>query len=216
MLETELVPARERGSTALLVVLHGLGDSMDGYRGLPAELNLPWLGYLLVNAPDPYYIGYSWYDIYGDADPGVARSRRLLFELLDDLPSRGFPVEQTSVFGFSQGCLMAMEVATRFPRRLAGCIGVSGYFHAPEMLLDDLPPVAREQRILFTHGTRDPLIPIGPVRRQVELLRGAGLAIEWHEFEKEHGFAGEVEFAVIRRFLREIFRGDALSDVELA
>ena len=36
-----------------MIVLHGLGDSMEGYRWLPEALQLPWLNYLLVNAPDP-------------------------------------------------------------------------------------------------------------------------------------------------------------------
>ena len=57
MLVTELVPAREPDSRRLMVVLHGLGDSMDGYRWMPQELDLPWLNYLLVNAPDDYYGG---------------------------------------------------------------------------------------------------------------------------------------------------------------
>lgn len=201
MLETDLVPAQEPDSKKLLVVLHGLGDSMEGYRWMPLELRLPWLNYLLVNAPDDYFGGYSWYDIYGDAEPGVTRSRKLLFDLMDDLPRRGFDHAQTAVFGFSQGCLMTLEIGARYPRKLAGLVGVSGYAHAAERLVEELSPVAREQEFLQTHGTHDPLIPIDPVRQQVELLRGAGLRIEWHEFRKEHTIAGEAELRVIRDFL---------------
>ena len=83
MLTTEFIPAREPGSRWLLVMLHGLGDSLAGFRFLPTALRLPWLNYLLVNAPDDYYGGYSWYDIPGNAGPGVARSRKLIAELLD-------------------------------------------------------------------------------------------------------------------------------------
>ena len=32
MLQPELIPARNEGAKDLLVVLHGLGDSMEGYR----------------------------------------------------------------------------------------------------------------------------------------------------------------------------------------
>ncbi len=201
MLVSELIPAQDPSSKRVMLVLHGLGDSMEGYRGLPGELRLPWLNYLLVNAPDAYFMGYSWYDIYGDAEPGVSRSRAMLFELLDSLPARGFAPEDTAVFGFSQGCLMTIEVAGRYPSRLGGFVGVSGYVHEPEKLIAALSPVARDQKTLFTHGTRDPLIPLEPARQQVETLRQAGLQIEWHEFEKEHSFAGEPEFAVIRQFL---------------
>ena len=61
MLDSELIPAREK-SNRLLIMLHGLGDSIAGYRWMPEALDLPWLNYLLVNAPDQYYGGYSWYD----------------------------------------------------------------------------------------------------------------------------------------------------------
>ena len=105
MLTSELIPAAVTDSRSLLVVLHGLGDSMDGWRWLPNELRLPWLNYLFVNAPDDYYGGFSWYDIQGDSDPGIRRSRLLLTELLDTQRAVGFPSEQTALLGFSQGCL---------------------------------------------------------------------------------------------------------------
>src|SRR6266436_7443224 len=98
-LQSELIPARESGSRRLMVMLHGLGDSIEGYRWLPEALNLPWLNYLLVNAPDEYYGGYSWYDFVGDIGPGVARSRQLLRELLDAQRAKGFPAEQMVLGG---------------------------------------------------------------------------------------------------------------------
>ncbi|MCZ7635226.1 MAG: serine esterase [Verrucomicrobia bacterium] len=209
-LHTELLPARESSSRRLLVVLHGLGDSLEGYRWMPTELRLPWLNYLLVNAPDDYFGGYSWYDIYGDAGPGVARSRTLLTALLEDLPRRGFEPANTALFGFSQGCLMVLETGLRFPHRLAGLIGISGYLHDVATLLRELSPVAAGQRILMTHGTEDPLLPIAPVRKQVELLRARGLDVQWREFNKAHTIAGEEELSLIREFLRTCRWGQSL------
>src|SRR5437867_9402512 len=133
MLELELIPARNpgSGSTRLMVMLHGLGDSMEGYRWLPEALGLPWLNHALVNAPDEYYGGFSWYDFAHDKRPGIVRSRKLLFALMDELRGRGFPTEQTTFGGFSQGCLMAIEVGLRYPHRLAGVVGISGYVFEP-------------------------------------------------------------------------------------
>ncbi len=207
MLESDMIAAAEPGSHRLLVALHGLGDSMEGYRWLPEVLGFPWLNYLLVNAPDEYYGGYSWYDFAADPAPGVARSRVLLFSLLDQQRDAGFPTDQTILFGFSQGCLMTMEMGLYYPHRFAGLVGVSGYTHEAEKAVTRLSPVARSQHFLLTHGTYDPLIPIGPVREQVALLKSAGLDIEWHEFPKEHTIAGETELAVIRRFIRRRFEG---------
>jgi len=70
MLATDFIPAAEKGSRRLLVALHGLGDSAAGMSWIPEALNLPWLNYLLVNAPDEYYSGFSWYDLYGDFRAG--------------------------------------------------------------------------------------------------------------------------------------------------
>jgi phospholipase/carboxylesterase len=202
MLETELVPASEKNSRRLMIVLHGLGDSMEGYRWMPSVLNLPDLNYLLVNAPDPYFGGYAWYDFSGDAGTGVERSRAMLFDLLDEQRRHGFPTGQTIVFGFSQGCLMTIEVGLRYPHLFAGLVGISGYMHEPERLIQEMSPVALQQRFLITHGTDDPLIPFAAVREQINLLKAEGVSIEWHEFVKAHTLAGEDELRVIRDFVR--------------
>jgi phospholipase/carboxylesterase len=205
MLDTEFIAAKSRDSRRLMVMLHGLGDSVAGYRWLPEALNLPWLNYLLVNAPDEYYGGYSWYDFTGDVASGVARSRKLLFALLEDQRVKGFPTEETVLGGFSQGCLMSLEVGLRLPSVLAGIVGISGHVHDPEGLIRELSVVARRQRLLVTHGHLDPIIPFATVRGQIQLLKQAGLQIDWREFAKAHTIAGEAELDVIRDFLRAGF-----------
>jgi len=202
MLESELIPARDESSRRLLIMLHGLGDSIEGYRWLPEALDLPWLNVLLVNAPDSYYGGYSWYDFAGDMMPGVARSRKLLEEIIAAQMQKGFSPEHITLGGFSQGCLMALEVGLRSPQRLAGIVGISGYISDPERLARDLTEVGKNQRVLMTHGTQDPMIPIAMVRKQVQLLQGAGVKLLWREFAKAHTIAGEPELDVIRSFIQ--------------
>ncbi len=99
-LRVESVPAQQVPSRALLIVLHGLGDSSQGWEWLPGELRLPWLEYALVNAPDSYYGGYSWYDLPGDAGPGVRRSRELLRHLIDERIAAGRAPERIGNLGF--------------------------------------------------------------------------------------------------------------------
>jgi phospholipase/carboxylesterase len=154
-----------------------------------------------VNAPDPYYGGYSWYDFASDLRPGVERSRKLLFKLLDDLPSKGFPVAETILFGFSQGCLMVVDVGLRYPHKLAGVVGISGYVFEPEELIREQSAAAPEQRLLITHGFEDPIVPFEPAREQFKMLKAAGLNLAWHEFHKAHTIAGELEMKVIRDFV---------------
>jgi phospholipase/carboxylesterase len=202
MLHHEFIPAPETGSRYLMITLHGLGDSIEGYRWLPEAMNLPWLNHLLVNAPDEYYGGYSWYDYAGDMAPGVKRSRQMLFELMDDRRKQGWPTEKTLLGGFSQGCLMSLDAGLRYPHKLAGIVGISGYVSEPEKLVSELSPFARQLPVLMTHGTFDPVIPIEATRPQMNLLKKAGVNVEWHEFAKPHTIAGELELGVIRNFVR--------------
>jgi phospholipase/carboxylesterase len=182
VLETELIRAERPVEPRLMIVLHGLGDSMEGYRWLPQAMQFPWLSYLLVNAPDPYYTGFAWYPMDNDPGPGIARSRKLLFDLLDQVRTNGFAAEKIIVFGFSQGCLMSIEVGARYPHRLAGILGVSGYVHEPDRLLRELSPQARQQRFLITHGGYD-----------------------WREYAKAHTIDGEAELSALRGFVSDSY-----------
>lgn len=203
MLHYEEIAAAESGSDHWMLVLHGLGDSIEGYRWLPSILNLPWLNYALVNAPDDYFGGYSWYDIQGDAHTGIVRSRQLLFELFDHFGSLGREPKKTFLFGFSQGCLMTWEIGMRYPQPLAGCVGISGYLHQAETLRQEACPEAQTREFLVTHGSHDPLIPLAPVKAEVQTMQQKGVRVEWHEFAKEHTIAGHEEIDIIRQFVVE-------------
>ncbi len=202
MLDYELIPASEENSRRLFIMLHGLGDSLEGYRWFPEAMDLPWMNYLLVNAPDEYYGGLSWFEFPGNLVPGVERSRKLLFELLDAQREHGFPTEQTVLGGFSQGGLMSIDVGLRYPRLFAGIVGISGWVCQPGKLVAELSPVARQQRLLITHGTKDPLLPFAEAREQYHVLKAAGLRLDFREFLKGHTIAGEEELGAIRDFVR--------------
>ena len=203
MLNTELIPAEEANSEWLMVVLHGLGDSMEGYRWLPNVMENPKLNYLLVDAPDSYHDGFSWYDIYDDPSPGIERSRELLFTLMDQQRKAGYNTEKTFLFGFSQGCLMTLETGLRYPYQFAGLVGISGYANEPKNLINELSPLAKDQKFLITHGTTDPLLPLEKTKSQIDQLRTAGVNIRWEVFEKEHTIQGEEEMSVIRDFVKK-------------
>jgi phospholipase/carboxylesterase len=189
--------ARER----VLIVLHGLGDSLNGYHFLPEALQIPELSYLLVNAPDPYYGGYSWYDFMGDMEPGVVRSRGLLLGLLDALREQGVLPEDTFLFGFSQGCLVAADAGLRCESVLGGIVGVSGYIALAGEYPAAFSPAAKAQKFLFTHGRRDPVVPFEPARKQFLELRKQGIDLEFLAYDKDHTMLQE-ELADIATWLR--------------
>jgi phospholipase/carboxylesterase len=211
MLKTQFIPAMDGKSRWCMFVLHGLGDSIAGYQWMPEALQLPWLNYILVNAPDSYYGGYSWYDFMGESTEGINRSHQLLCDLLARHETNGYSLNQTFLFGFSQGCLMTLETGLRHDKLFAGLIGISGYVHDVKTLMRNLPEIAFSQHLLVTHGTLDALLPINPVRQQIQELKDAGIDIDWREFAKDHTIAGEEELQVISDFLCK--RRDAVQTV---
>jgi phospholipase/carboxylesterase len=214
MLKTALfqhkyVPATRPGpEEKVLVMLHGLGDSLHGFTWMPGELRLENLSYLLVNAPDDYYGGFSWFDFSGggqymeNAVPGILRSRKLLDGLLGELVAHGIKPGNIILAGFSQGCLMALDVGLRTDLVLGGICGVSGWLAFEEEYPSAFSAVARRQKILATHGKRDPLLPYGKVETQYAHLKALGLDLAFKGYDKDHTILPE-ELLDIRKWLLE-------------
>lgn len=193
------VPPRV-ASDRLLVVLHGRGDSHEGFLWLPDALGLPDLRYLLVDAPDPWYGGWSWYDLPPGQAPGVLRSRGLLDALFADLDRRGQRPEHTALLGFSQGCLMTLEWGARQPRPLAAFVGLSGYVLDPAALLAERHPQADRDAWLVTHGRLDDVLPFATSATQARQLAAGGLPLRFEAYDKGHTLVPE-ELDEVRRFL---------------
>lgn len=192
MLTTKLfqhsyVPARSKGEREkVMIVLHGLGDSLRGFSFLTEALGIEELSYLMLNAPDDYYGGFSWYDFQGDKDVGIRRSRELLLKLVEELKAQNVEPRDIFFFGFSQGCLMATDIGLRCPDILGGICGVSGYVGLMEEYPAQFSAVAKDQRFLITHGHSDPMVPFEPAAQQFQKLHSLGIQIDFRAYDKVH------------------------------
>lgn len=193
----------------LVVVLHGRGDSSAGFHWMPSTLALPGVTWLLVNAPDPWYGGFSWYDLPPHHGPGVERSRALLDRLFDEIAAGGFSPKDTLLFGFSQGCLLTLEWGGRTDRSLAGFIGVSGYCYDPVALSHEASEIAKSTPWLVTHGTHDDVLPFDVTRDQIDVLRAGGLPIDFRAYPKTHTI--DPDLADIRQAMVEMLGLEALT-----
>lgn len=214
------IPAQSKESKKLLIVLHGLGDSLQGYSWMPEIFDFPDLNFLFLNAPNEYYEGYSWYQVQEgwlkdetlsqEEKASVQNSREKLFNLVDEVIANGFVENQIAWFGFSQGCVMSLEVALKNPKVFAGFCGVSGYLFNQKQALQELNPSAFKQNILLTHGLTDDVVPIYKMREDSKILKDKGLQIQYKEFNKTHTIDPYNELPLIKDWLQEILELNSL------
>lgn len=173
-------------SKKLMIILHGRGDSSDGFIGLPPFLDIPEMNYILFDAPFEYFTGHSWYQLPPDQLPGIEYSSILLTKDLDTLFENDFNAEESFLFGFSQGSLLTFEFGARYQKVLAGYIAISGYIYDEKKLLEDMNPNVNANNWLCTHGTEDNVLPFKSSKEQIETLQNGGFNIEFKHYHKDH------------------------------
>jgi len=184
-LDNIFIPSKTE-STTLMVVLHGRGDSSEGFLNLPDFIGIDSMNYLLLDAPFEYFGGHSWYNLPPDQLPGIEYSRKILTELFDILFAGNFTPEKTFLFGFSQGSLLTFEFGGRYKEVLAGYIGISGYIYDTTKLIEEVNPYVREASWLCTHGRFDNVLAYATSKEQVEFLQASGWNVEFYSYDKEH------------------------------
>ncbi len=190
----------------LMVVLHGRGDSPEGFESFRDELAIPGLSALLLQAPDPYYTGFSWYELPPDQLPGVERSRGLLEKAFAEIFTAGYVPERTFLMGFSQGCLMTLEFGARFNTRLAGYLGISGYCLDEKKLITDSRPETRTAPWFVTHGDQDDVLPVARTRAQMQALAQAGFRLDYREYRKGHTIDPRRELPDLREWFKSLMK----------
>lgn len=197
-----------------ILICHGLGDSHRGWLGVVPYLQLPTCGFVLVDAPIPYYDGFSWFRIPGLTGPtdspqdfvaDFSASRQRLAAFIDQLAERrGLSADRLILLGFSQGCQMVVAHGLRSQQVYRGIIGISGRFGDLPDYPQALGPVAGQQDFLITHGSADPLLPLAQTREQVAYLRDTyGLRMDWREYAKEHSIDPQDEIPEIRQWIQQ-------------
>ena len=183
-----------------LILLHGRGVDERDLHPLLDELDPDRTlfgmtpGAPITNQPPG---GRHWYIIerVGQPDePSFVRSLETLCRFLDDeLRDRGIPWEKTVIGGFSQGAAVSCAVALGMGRpRAAGLLMMSGFY--PMVRGWKLDPRARAGMPAYiTHGTYDPVIPVGFGRRARDLLEEGGLMVTYREPRVQH----TIDYAVI-------------------
>ena len=192
-------------SKKLMIILHGRGDSSEGFAGLPEFLDIPEMNYLLLDAPFEYFSGFSWYQLPPKQLPGIQYSSKILTQILDELFSEEFNAHESFLFGFSQGSLLTFEFRARYEKKLAGYIAVSGYIYDADKLLVDMNKDLSNANWLCTHGRQDDVLALDVSQKQVKILQDGGFNIEFKAYNKDHSLDLD-ELKMISTWIKDIMQ----------
>jgi phospholipase/carboxylesterase len=149
----------------------------------------------------------AWYDITDNDfvnrpdETGIRASAAAVDLLLRKENERGIPSDRIVLAGFSQGGVISLYTAVRYPQKLAGVMGLSCYLAAPDKLVLEDAGANRTTPVFLAHGAIDPMIGEAYGLKARAALEAVGYAVEWHSYRMGHEVCGE-EIADIAAFLR--------------
>ena len=205
---------------ATVIVLHGLGADGSDFVPVCEALDLSAVGpvrFVFPHAPvRPVTIngGYrmrAWYDILGadlqrrEDEAGLRESAQAIAALIDRERERGIAPGRIVLAGFSQGCAMTLMTGLRYPERLAGLVGMSGYLPLAATTAAERSAANRDVPVFLAHGSEDEIV--APTRGQAsrEALVALGHTVEWHEYPMGHSVCPQ-EIADLNRWLLAALR----------
>lgn len=204
--------------TATILLMHGLGADGRDFVPVAQQLSLAAVGpvrFVFPNAPViPVTIngGYqmpAWYDILGadltqkQDESGLRQTQASINTLIDREVTRGIAAERIVVAGFSQGCAMALMTGLRYPQRLAGILGLSGYLPLAEKLAFERSEANHGIPIFLGHGKRDGVVPLSAASASRDALTALAYPVEWRTYDMEHSLCME-EIADINQWLLNV------------
>ena len=177
-----LAPASGGAPRSIVVLAHGYGSNGEDLIGLAPYWReaLPDTLFIAPNAPQPCPDApgcYQWWPVWNmDRTVGVRGAAPVLHAFLDaELARHGLGEDRLALVGFSQGTMLALHVAPRRARRLAGVVGYSG------MLIDaDEAEILTRPPVLLVHGDADPMVPVTAFHQARASLERQGFDLTTH------------------------------------
>ena len=149
-----------------IILLHGYGgDGKD-----ISMLTLNWKRFLkntVFLCPDAHEVcalnpsGYQWFDLNKDDPEYILEETKKAENILNDyiLEVRNFynlNNSQICISGFSQGCMMSLNVGLTSDKEFNCIVGFSGKIINMKDLTDR---IKNKTEILMIHGENDPIVP---------------------------------------------------------
>ena len=220
-----------RGSTRkggpVIMLMHGFGASGTDLVGLETVLRAPESArFVFPEAPVELGLsfggGRAWWmidvvqlqaalargqfrDLAREEPKGLDEARNMLLQTIEAIDAE-FEPSAWVIGGFSQGAMLATDVALRSERRFKALTLFSGTIVA-EKIWSPLFQKCRGLEIALSHGQQDPLLPFFAAERLRSLFEEGGADVHFQPFTGGHEIPPEaLENAnrVLERVLAEL------------
>jgi phospholipase/carboxylesterase len=202
------------GTEFVMIGLHGRNANKYAFFPFVRQMGFLNTQWLLPSAPfaSPVAPDIRWWFEHEERNQEqIAHSRNLIDALVRSVLEQNVASENVFLVGFSQGAVMAVDTALRFPVRLGGVVALSGYIAYPETLTVERHPANQRLPIFLGHGLRDAVLSIDIGRRNNTELTGMGYSVDYHEYDTAHRISSD-EVKNIRSFLHRHMYGYAEDD----
>lgn len=188
-----------------IVMFHGYGADCYDLSPLSSEVMSPkGASWYFPNGPlqvpvGPGYTGRAWFNIDVQAleqamrlgrhrdmskstPPGLEKAKILAYEFINSL---GKSTEDIIIGGFSQGAMLATDIALSSTSNFRGLVILSGAL-IKEDEWKKLAPLHKGLRFFQSHGENDALLDPSGAERLGEILRDSGLEGDTELFRGGH------------------------------
>ena len=178
-------PLSNKNPKQIIVLCHGYGGGGKDISTLAINWRrfLPEAIFLCPNAPEACAInpnGYQWFDLTSDKEEIILEKSLIAEEKLIkflDKAIENFKLESRnlSMVGFSQGCMIGIQVALKKKEKINSLIGYSGRIINKKHLSQN---INSKPNIFLMHGANDTIVPSMHLLESKEYLNKYGIKIK--------------------------------------
>ncbi len=207
-------PTQTTKKTPVLIMLHGYGSNETDLFDISKSIDER---YIVFSLRAPYVLkdgGFSWYDLqflpqqqftYNYKEAKESRKKILSF-ISNACKAYNVDSSQVILMGYSQGTIMAYDVALSAPTKIKGVVALSG------LLLEETKAIktdwtkAINVKFFIAHGYSDNVIKIAEADKVNTFLKSKKVIdVTYKNYEMPHAIMGN-ELNDIKKWLKKVIQ----------
>ncbi len=193
------LPSKKTAKTPVLILLHGYGSNEADLFDIAKTMDPRFITFS-IRAPNVSKEGgFCWYELDFLPDQQfkydyrqAKLSRTMILSFISNA-CKAYNLDSTQVFllGFSQGAIMAYDLALTSPAKIAGVLALSGRMMEESKLQKTDPIQIAKIKFFIGHGNSDNVIKIEEAEKANTFLKEKNvLDLTYRSYEMPHSVSG--------------------------